>query len=206
MLSEVIIMCDEKYGLEQIAEITNRMSRNNIVPYEELPKYDLFISQVIDYLNDKFEGEKYTNNIVQNYIKSEVISKPEDGKKRGYTKLHLVQLVLLSYMRPILTMEEIKKVFALAFNKINDGTDDIISWEKAYKIFSDLHEDSMDDFLSKRPFERDKLENIIDDLELEQSDRKRIEVFLTVMELVSEASAIKKVVQQIIQEFEYENE
>ena len=206
MLSEVIIMCDEKYGLEQIAEITNRMSRNNIVPYEELPKYDLFISQVIDYLNDKFEGEKYTNNIVQNYIKSEVISKPEDGKKRGYTKLHLVQLVLLSYMRPILTTEEIKKVFALAFNKINDGTDDIISWENAYKIFSDLHEDSMDDFLSKRPFERDKLENIIDDLELEQSDRKRIEVFLTVMELVSEASAIKKVVQQIIQEFEYENE
>jgi len=198
-------MDNEKYGLDQIAEITNRMSRNNIVPYEELPKYDLFISQVIDYLNDKFEGEKYTNNIVQNYIKSEVISKPEDGKKRGYTKLHLVQLVLLSYMRPILTTEEIKKVFALAFNKINDGTDDIISWEKAYKIFSDLHEDSMDDFLSKRPFERDKLENIIDDLELEPSDRKRIEVFLTVMELISEASAIKKVVQQIIQDFEYEN-
>jgi len=198
-------MDNEKYGLDQVAEITNRMSRNNIVPYEELPKYDLFISQVIDYLNDKFEGEKYTNNIVQNYIKSEVISKPEDGKKRGYTKLHLVQLVLLSYMRPILTTEEIKKVFALAFNKINDGTDDIISWEKAYKIFSDLHEDSMDDFLSKKPFERDKLENIIDDLKLELSDRKRIEVFLTVMELISEASAIKKVVQQIIQDFEYEN-
>ena len=196
-------MCDEKYGLEQIAEITNRMSRNNIVPYEELPKYDLFISQVIDYLNDKFEGEKYTNNIVQNYIKSEVISKPEDGKKRGYTKLHLVQLVLLSYMRPILTMEEIKKVFALAFNKINDGTDDIISWEKAYKIFSDLHKDSMDDFLSNRPYDRDKLEKIIDELEIERSDRKRIEVFLKVMELVSEASAIKKVVQQIIQDFEY---
>jgi hypothetical protein len=198
-------MGDEKYGLDQIAEITTRMSRNNIVPYEELPKYDLFISQVIDYLNDKFEGEKYTNNIVQNYIKSEVISKPEDGKKRGYTKLHLVQLVLLSYMRPILTMEEIKKVFALAFNKINDGTDDIISWEKAYKIFSDLHKESMDDFLSNRPYERDKLEKIIDELGLEQSDRKRIEVFLTVMELVSEASAIKKVVQQIIQDFEYEN-
>ena len=196
-------MDDEKYGIEQIAEITNRMSRNNIVPYEELPKYDLFISQVIEYLNDKFEGEKYTNNIVQNYIKSEVISKPEDGKKRGYTKLHLVQLVLLSYMRPILTMEEIKKVFALAFNKINDGTDDIISWEKAYKIFSDLHKDSMDDFLSNRPYDRDKLEKIIDELEIERSDRKRIEVFLKVMELVSEASAIKKVVQQIIQDFEY---
>lgn len=198
-------MGDEKYGLDQIAEITGKISRNNIVPYEELPRYDLFISQVIDYLNDKFEGEKYTNNIVQNYIKSEVISKPEDGKKRGYTKIHLVQLVLLSYMRPILTTEEIKKVFALAFNKINDGTDDIISWEKAYEIFSDIHKDSIDEFFMKRPYERDKLEKIIDELELESEDRKRIEVFLTVMELICEASAIKRVVQQIIKDFEYEN-
>ena len=55
----------------------------------------LFLSQVIDYLNDKFVDEKFTNNIVQNYIKSEVITKPEDGKKRGYTKMHLIQLVLL---------------------------------------------------------------------------------------------------------------
>lgn len=196
-------MGDEKYGLDQISEITGRMSRNSIVPYEELPKYDLFISQVIDYLNDKFEGEKYTNNIVQNYIKSEVISKPEDGKKRGYTKIHLVQLVLLSYMRPILTTEEIKKVFALAFNKINDGTDDIISWEKAYKIFSDLHKESIDEFLSRKPYDREKLEAIVDDIGLEPEDRKRIEVFLTVMELICEASAIKRVVQQIIHDFEY---
>jgi len=193
---------DEKFGLDQISEITGRMSRNSIVPYEELPKYDLFISQVIAYLNDKFEGEKYTNNIVQNYIKSEVISKPEDGKKRGYTKIHLVQLVLLSYMRPILTTEEIKKVFALAFNKINDGTDDIISWEKAYEIFSDMHKDSIDEFLSRKPYDREKLERIVDEIGLEPEDRKRIEVFLTVMELICEASAIKRVVQQIIHDFE----
>ena len=51
-----------------------------------MPKYDLFLSQVIDYLNDRFVDENFTNNIVQNYIKSEVITKPEDRKKRGYTK------------------------------------------------------------------------------------------------------------------------
>ena len=90
--------------------IAEDISKDSIISYEDLPKYDLFLSQVIDFLNDKFVVDKYTNNIVQNYIKSEVISKPEDGKKRGYTKIHLVQLVLLSYMRPILTTEEIKKL------------------------------------------------------------------------------------------------
>ncbi len=97
------------FNSEQIKVLAEEMSKNSMVSYDDLPKYDLFLSQVIDYLNDKFTEDKFTNNIVQNYIKSEVISKPEDGKKRGYTKVHLAQLVLLSYMRPLLKTDEIKK-------------------------------------------------------------------------------------------------
>ena len=137
-----------KINSDYINELAEEMSKNSMISYDDLPKYDLFLSQVIDYLNDKFADDKYTNNIVQNYIKSEVITKPEDGKKRGYTKLHLAQLVLLSYMRPILTTDEIKKVFSLAFNEINDRTDDIISWEDAYKLFAEMQKDSLETFLA----------------------------------------------------------
>jgi hypothetical protein len=187
-----------KFGIDYINETAKEISKNTIVPYEDLPRYDLFLSQVIDYLNDKFEGEKYTNNIVQNYIKNEVISKPEDGKKRGYTKVHLAQLVLLSYMRPILTTEEIKKVFGLAFNEINDGDDDIISWEKAYKIFSDIQKDSFEDFIAKQHFNEEKLQDIIKDMKLETNDEEKIMVFFAVMTLICQASAVKKLVQNIV--------
>ncbi|WP_042439690.1 DUF1836 domain-containing protein [Clostridium amazonitimonense] len=178
------------------------MSMGNLVPYEDLPKYDLFLSQVIDYLNDKFTEEKYTNNIVQNYIKSEVISKPEDSKKRGYTKLHLAQLVLLSYMRPVLTTEEIRKVFRLAFNDINDRSDDIISWENAYKIFSDIQKDSFQDFLTDHKFfDEDKLNAIIEDLKLKDKDEEKIKIFIIVMTLIAQASVIKKLVQKIVSDY-----
>lgn len=197
-------MKSEKDQLDYIDKVFNQMSKKNIVPYEDLPQYDLFLSQVIDYLNDRFEGEKYTNNIVQNYIKSEVISKPEDGKKRGYTKLHLVQLVLLSYMRPILTMEEIKKVFSLAFNEINDSTDDIISWEMAYKVFSDIQKDSFKEFSNNQKFEEDKLQRVIEGFKLKPEEQKRILIFITVMNLICQGSAIKKMVQQIVNEFEHD--
>ncbi|WP_369123597.1 DUF1836 domain-containing protein, partial [Clostridioides difficile] len=43
------------------------MSKNSLISYNDLPQYDLFLSQVIDFLNDKFTEDKYTNNIVQNY-------------------------------------------------------------------------------------------------------------------------------------------
>lgn len=189
---------------EYINEIAEEMSKRNIVSYDDLPKYDLFLSQVIDYLNDKFVDDKYTNNIVQNYIKSEVITKPEDGKKRGYTKIHLVQLVLLSYMRPILTTEEIKKVFSLAFNQINDRSDDIISWETAYKIFSKNQEETLDSFLSTYTREEEKLENIVKKLNLNDKEQEKIRTFLLVLSLIVQASLIKKIIQKIVSEYHEE--
>lgn len=191
-----------KFTLDNINSLAKVISENSIIPYEELPQYDLFLSQVIDYLNDKFDADNYTNNIVQNYIKSEIISKPEDSKKRGYTKLHLAQLVLLSYMRPILTSEEIKKVFRLAFNEINDRNDDIITWENAYKIFSDMQKESFDDSVKKQFCDKAKLQKIINALDLKESDEERISVFLVVMTLISQASAIKKLVQKIVNDYE----
>ena len=72
----------KKIDTNYIKDVAEEMANGTMITYDDLPKYDLFLSQVIDFLNDKFIDDKYTNNIVQNYIKSEVISKPEDGKKR----------------------------------------------------------------------------------------------------------------------------
>jgi hypothetical protein len=193
-----------KFDSDYIKELAEEMSKGSSVSYEEFPKYDLFLSQVIDYLNDKFVDENFTNNIVQNYIKSEVITKPEDGKKRGYTKMHLIQLVLTSYMRPLLTTEEIKKVFRLAFNEINDRNDDILSWEETYKTFTQIQQESLEDHLITSMMQEDKLQEIIKGFDLKEKDEERIKIFLLVLSLIAKASVIKKLVQKIVKEYETE--
>ena len=190
------------FSFEYIRELAEEMSNNSIVSFDNFPQYDLFLSQVIDFLNDKFPDDKYTNNIVQNYIKSEVIMKPEDGKKRGYTKIHLVQLVLLSFMRPVLTTEEIKKVFRLAFNEINDRTDDIIAWEAAYKVFTEIQKESYDSFLKTYMNDIDNLKDKMKAFELNEKDEERIRVFIIVISLIAQASVIKKIVQRITNEYD----
>lgn len=191
-----------KFDSDYLKELAEEMSKGNSVSYEDFPKYDLFLSQVIDYLNDKFVDENFTNNIVQNYIKSEVITKPEDGKKRGYTKMHLIQLVLISYMRPLLTTEEIKKVFRLAFNEINDRNDDILSWEETYKTFIQIQKESLDDYLITSLINGDKLQEMIKNFDLKEKDEERIRIFLLVLSLIAQASVIKKLVQKIVKEYE----
>ncbi|BCZ46565.1 hypothetical protein psyc5s11_26320 [Clostridium gelidum] len=194
----------KNFDSNYIKELTEEISKCSSVSYDDFPKYDLFLSQVIDYLNDRFIDENFTNNIVQNYIKSEVITKPEDGKKKGYTKTHLIQLVLLSYMRPILTTEEIKKVFKLAFNEINDSNDDILSWEETYKIFMELQKESLNDPLIPSLNSEDKFDKIIKKFNLKDEEGERIRIFLLVLSLISKASAIKKLVQKIVTEYDEE--
>lgn len=189
--------------VSKFSEMIGENTEKSIIQYDELPQYDLFLSQVKDYLNDKFEHDKFTNSILQNYIKSEVISKPEDGKKRGYTKLHLVQLVLLGYMRPILTTDEIKSVFRLAFNDINNREDDILSWEDTFKLFSDLQQKNIELFFcGEEKYLEEIIKKHLEKYEFNNEDKERILMFLLVMILVAHASNIKKLVTTLVEEFE----
>ncbi|PJI08041.1 MULTISPECIES: DUF1836 domain-containing protein [Clostridium] len=191
----------EEFDINTIKKLVAGIAADSIISYDELPKLDLFLSQVIDFLNDKFKSEKYTNNIVQNYIKSGVISKPEDGRKKGYTKDHIAQLLLLSYMRPVLSTDEIKKVFKLAFNEINDSSDDIISWEQAYKVFSDVQKDYFDTVFAEQYFSKEKLKGITEKFDLNEKDEDKIVVFTIVMTLIAQASVIKNIAKKIIDDY-----
>ena len=190
--------------MSHISEIIGETTDKSIIQYDDLPQYDLFLSQVTDYLNDKFEHDNFTNSIVQNYIKNEVISKPEDGRKRGYTKLHLVQLVLLGYMRPILSTDEIKSVFKLAFNDINNREDDILSWEDTYKMFGELQQKSLDKyFVDINDGSEEVFKKYLDKYEFKNEEKEKIVSFLVVMSLVAHASNVKRLVNKLVDEFEH---
>jgi hypothetical protein len=105
-------------------------------------------------------------------------------------------------MRPVLTTDEIKKVFKLAFNEINNNEDDIITWEQTYKIFSDIQKNSFEKFISKKYFDEEKLKTIIKGMNLKDEEQERIFIFLIVVTLICEASAIKKLVQNIVDNYE----
>ncbi len=168
------------------------------VALEDLPKYDLFLSQVTDLLKEYFPDERFTGNIVQNYIKSEVITKPVHGKKRGYTRMHLIQLIFLCYMRPILTTDEIKKVFSLAFNEINQPEDDIITWEDAYRIFLKIYRDTRDHENLSQNWKDDRIDSILSELCVDPGNRAQVHQFIKVLILITSASNIKREVRSIV--------
>lgn len=179
-----------------------RKVESSIVTLEDFPKYDLFLSQVIEFIEDLFPDDAYTVNIIQNYIKSEVISKPAQGRKKGYTKIHLIQLIFVSYMRPVLSTEEIKKVFQLAFNDINDRSDDIISWEDAYRIFYKIQVEQLSAVAGGKTLDVARLNHLVSNLAVPEKDKTRITTFITVLSLIARASFIKRTAKDIINQAE----
>lgn len=194
-------MRKKEFSTKNLLKLSEGVIESNIIPYSDIPEYDLFLSQVTDYLNDRFPGEDFTNNIIQNYIKNEVVSSTKDGKKRGYTKVHLTELILLSHMRPILTANEIKKVFNLAFNDINDRNDDIIDWVSSYKTFTEIQKNAFSEAVEGNLIDEKKLNQLIKPFNLNKKEQEQISVFLTVLTLVAKASIIKKLAKKILDEY-----
>ncbi len=176
----------------------NTMKRREPVTLEEMPKYDLFLSQVLDFLNEYFPEERFTGNMIQNYIKGEVITKPFHGKKRGYSRMHLIQLVFLSYMRPVLTTDEIRSVFALAFNEINKPEDDIITWEEAYEMFLAIYRAACSADELPMNWAESEIDGYVDALDINKESHGQIRQFIKVLILLTRASELKRRVQTLI--------
>ena len=115
--------------------------------------------------------------------------------------MRMYDLIMKKRKGEELTTEEIKKVFRLAFNEINDRSDDILSWEEAYKVFVSIQKDSMNDYLISSLTNEEKLETMVKEFNLKDKDEERIRIFLLVLTLIAEASVIKKLVQKIVSEY-----
>ena len=101
------------------------------------------------------------------------------------------------------SLKEIKNdTFRLAFNEINDRTDDIISWEAAYKVFTEIQKESYDSFLKTYMGNIDHLKDKMEEFDLNEKDEERIRVFIIVISLIAQASVIKKIVQRITNEYD----
>ncbi len=108
--------------------------------WEMLPDLGLYMDQVITYLDQKCrtlypDGRVFiTPAMINNYVKSSVISRP-DGKK--YSRDLLAQLVMLCTIKPASSLEELKKILAPAAEQTIETLYRTFCVDQA-RVFSDV--------------------------------------------------------------------
>ena len=78
--------------------------------WTELPEIDLYMDQVITYINEKlkdtyFYDEKFiTKAMINNYVKTGIVHPPV---KKHYTKSHLAYFLVLTILKRCYSMQQI---------------------------------------------------------------------------------------------------
>lgn len=108
--------------------------------WDELPPIDLYMDQVITYLNDKlscvyFNNEKFiTSSMINNYVKTSIVKPPV---KKHYTKYHMAYFIAVTILKKCYSMSEISKLIQI-HTSMKDS-----SVKQAYDLFISYFEGSL---------------------------------------------------------------
>ncbi len=106
---------DRKYIAEKLIRWDKFLNNFNLPRWEELPKIDLYMDQVIVLLNDYLsyynvighEEKLLTPMMVNNYVKLKIIPAPVAKK---YSRNHIAALIMVCSLKQTLGMSEVKKM------------------------------------------------------------------------------------------------
>lgn len=114
-------------------------SKIHIPRWSELPNIDLYMDQVLNYMEEAipeiiqtdFEEPYITKTMINNYVKQEIIASPT---KKKYNRLHIAELIVITFLKQVYSIGDIQKLIQLA---LSTSPADI-----AYNRFCDVLEES----------------------------------------------------------------
>lgn len=124
-------------NLPEFEEWIKELEKMELMDWERLPDIELYMDQVISYMERQVSPFKVTNeekiitpSMINNYIKDGVV--PKTVKKK-YSKEHLVVLSIVCMLKQILPLQDLHKLMACYREEM-----DI---EQIYKNFCDMQKE-----------------------------------------------------------------
>ncbi len=102
---------DMNEAVEILRQWAQQMQEYDFVPWERLPEIDLYMDQVITYMDrqlgsfqDAPKNRLLTSSMINNYVKDKVLERPQQKK---YSKEHLAMLTIICMLKPVLAIPDV---------------------------------------------------------------------------------------------------
>lgn len=180
--------------------IIKQLSSTTPIKVNDIPDIDLYMDQVTTFIENKLGNEKrekkdklLTKTMINNYSKAKILT-PSKNKK--YNKQQMIQLILIYYLKQVLSIGDIHDLFKPLFE--NESKDE--------NLINDIY----NGFLN---FKKDSMKNVSDMLEEmtaliagatdneESQKNEDVQMLLTVLMLASQAQACKRAAEAIIDSY-----
>ncbi len=121
---------------EGLRELLDRLKEISYVQPDELPNIDLYMDQVTTFMDRHLASSKrydedklLTKTMINNYTKNELLPSPN---KKKYSKDHMYLLILIYYLKSVLSITDIQSVLKPLNEKFFDGAGEV-PFEKIYE-------------------------------------------------------------------------
>lgn len=129
--------------LNYLKDWTRKMRENSIANWNELPDIELYMDQVITYIEKQLavfqeeeENKLITSSMINNYVKDGVI---KHAVSKKYSKEHLASLIMVGLLKQVLPLSQISKITCI-FNESDNK-------ELIYDSFTKLQSDAVNGVL-----------------------------------------------------------
>lgn len=184
-----------------LSELVKRIRESHEIRIETIPDIELYMEQMLTFLNQRLDSPGktadtpiFTKTMINNYTKDRLLISPKNKK---YSKQHMMLLILIYHLKGILSISDIKQLFAPVLQDINTPEDDLIPLEDIYTTYLDLTENYLTEFGENFSNKLSFITNLTSHLEGEANHVARL--FLTVLVLIAQADLSKKVAELIIE-------
>ena len=121
---------------EGLRELLDRLKEISYVQPDELPNIDLYMDQVTTFMDRHLASSKrydedklLTKTMINNYTKNELLPSPN---KKKYSKDHMYLLILIYYLKSVLSITDIQSVLKPLNERFFDGAGEV-PFEKIYE-------------------------------------------------------------------------
>ncbi|MBQ8315880.1 MAG: DUF1836 domain-containing protein [Lachnospiraceae bacterium] len=121
---------------EELRELLDRLKEISYVQPDELPNIDLYMDQVTTFMDRHLASSKrydedklLTKTMINNYTKNELLPSPN---KKKYSKDHMYLLILIYYLKGLLSITDIQAILKQLNEKFFDGAGEV-PFEKIYE-------------------------------------------------------------------------
>ncbi len=177
--------------LEELLDFLNNSQFLNQIENSKVPNINLYMDQVLSFMNENLEHYKQnpkdkilTKSMINNYVKNELIPKPENKK---YFPQHIISLIYIFYLKQILSLEDVKTIMN-QYEKDNFKNESISNLYQAF-LLSEQNE------VTKLEKDLEELaKNLYD--KFQDFDEDEI-IFLFIMLLSSRANTYKSIIEKL---------
>lgn len=135
---------------DKLSKLIDDLSLLDDVQPSDIPDIDLYMDQMTTFIDDKLKHLKrsdkdkiLTKTMINNYTKAGILMPPKNKK---YNKQHIILLIMIYYLKQILSIDDIKSLLTPIFKNMNTPEDDLIPINDIYSVFLEIKQNEFDNY------------------------------------------------------------